>query len=126
MFVPVIGDFLVVGGGIAGASAGYFLAESGKVILLEMEGTLGYHSTGRSAALFSEYYGGAIVRALTLAGRSFLETPPTGFTRPLLRARPVLALCGIGSEARFEAALAEGSTAGALSSRAPAWTSEAS
>src|SRR5512142_3337319 len=60
-------DFLVVGGGIAGASVGYFLAGSGSVTVLEMEAVPGYHSTGRSAALFTEYYGNDVVRALTRA-----------------------------------------------------------
>ena len=46
-------DFLVVGGGIAAASVGYWLAPHGRVILLERESQPGYHSTGRSAALFN-------------------------------------------------------------------------
>lgn len=111
MFDRMVSDFLVLGGGIAGASAGYFLARSGKVLLLEMEGALGYHSTGRSAALFSEYYGGSAVRALTAASRSFFTAPPAEFAGPLLRARPVLALCPAGSEERFAAVLADGLTA---------------
>ena len=49
-------DFLIIGGGMAGASAGYFLALRGRrVILLEQEDTCGYHTTGRSAALYSQY-----------------------------------------------------------------------
>ena len=40
----MVDDFLVVGGGIAGASAGYFLASSGRVTLLEMESAVGFHS----------------------------------------------------------------------------------
>lgn len=111
MFDRMTGDFLVLGGGIAGASAGYFLAESGKVLMLEMEDALGYHSTGRSAALFSEYYGGAAVRALTVASRSFFTAPPAGFAASLVRARPVLALGPADSEERFAAVLADGRTA---------------
>ena len=45
-------DFLVIGSGIAAASIGYFLAPHGRVTLLERESQPGYHSTGRSAALF--------------------------------------------------------------------------
>jgi D-arginine dehydrogenase len=107
----VAGDFLVVGGGIAGASAGYFLAGAGRVTLLEMEAAPGYHSTGRSAALFSEYYGNRVVRALTAASRQFYTSPPPGFTRPLLAPRGVLALCPHGAEDRFAAVLADGLTA---------------
>ena len=58
-------DIIIVGAGIAGASAGYFLSESYRVALLEREDQPGYHATGRSAALFTEAYGNASVRALT-------------------------------------------------------------
>ena len=73
-------DFLVVGAGIAGASIGYFLAPHGRVVLLERESQPGYHSTGRSAALFIENYGTPQVRALTCASRAFFEQPPPGFS----------------------------------------------
>ena len=72
-------DAIIIGAGIAGTSAGYFLAEHAKVIVLEREAQPGVHSTGRSAALFSETYGSAQVRALTRASRAFLERPPRGF-----------------------------------------------
>ena len=72
-------DFLVVGAGIAAASIGYALASRGTVVLLERESQPGYHSTGRSAALFIESYGTPQVRALTMASRAFLEQPPAGF-----------------------------------------------
>lgn len=104
-------DFLVLGGGIAGASAGYFLAAAGSVRLLEMEQLPGYHSTGRSAALFSEYYGGRVVRALTAASRPFFTAPPPGFARPLVSPRSVLALCPPGGKDRFAEALADGRSA---------------
>ncbi len=105
-------DFLVVGGGVAGASAAYFLSSSGSVTLLEMESALGHHSTGRSAALFSEYYGNRVVRALTAASRAFLTTPPDGFADgPLLAPRGVVALGPVGAEEAFEAVLAAGLTA---------------
>jgi D-arginine dehydrogenase len=104
-------DFLVIGGGIAGASAGYFLAGHGGVTLLEREALPGYHSTSRSAALFSEYYGNSAVRALTAASRPFHTSPPPGFTAPLVSPRGVLALCPHGGEKRFEEALAAGLTA---------------
>ena len=104
-------DFLVVGGGVAGASAGYHLARSARVTLLEMEPAPGYHSTGRSAAVFSEYYGNHVVRALTAASRAFYTFPPPGFNRPLLSPRGTIALCPHGAEKQFAAALASGSAA---------------
>ena len=107
----MVSDFLVIGGGMAGASAGYFLAASGSVTLLEMESAPGYHSTGRSAALFSEYYGNRAVRALTTASRQFFAAPPPGFGGPLLTPRGVLTLCPAGADERFATVLAEGLTA---------------
>jgi D-arginine dehydrogenase len=58
-------DCIVIGAGIAGAAAGYFLAPHLKVLLVEQEAQPGFHSTGRSAALFMESYGTTQVRALT-------------------------------------------------------------
>ena len=52
--MPLQADFLIIGGGIAGASVAYWLAPHGRVILLERESQAGYHSTGRSAAMFME------------------------------------------------------------------------
>ncbi len=86
-------DFLIVGGGIAGASAGYELAAHGSVVLLEREHVCGYHSTGRSAALFTEAYGNDTIRALARASRAFLEAPPAGFAaHDLLTPRGLLFL----------------------------------
>jgi len=81
-------DFIIIGGGIAGASTGYWLSKHARVIVLERESHPGYHSTGRSAALYTAAYGTTQVRALTLASRDFLDAPPTGFTEhPLLTPR---------------------------------------
>jgi D-arginine dehydrogenase len=68
----------VIGGGIAGVAAAYYLAERAEVVLLEAESTLAYHTTGRSAALLFESYGSPGVRPLTLASRSFFDNPPPG------------------------------------------------
>lgn len=73
-------DIVVVGAGIAGASAAYELAADRRTLLLERESVPGYHATGRSAAIFLETYGNAVVRALTAASRAFLEAPPPGFS----------------------------------------------
>jgi D-arginine dehydrogenase len=59
--------------------------------LVEMEDHPGYHSTGRSAAIFSESYGNGLIRDLTRASRPFFDAPPSGFTEaPLLKLRRVL------------------------------------
>lgn len=73
-------DFIIIGAGIAGASAGYELSRYGKTLLLEREDQPGYHSTGRSAAFFAETYGNATVRALTRGARPFFDSPPEGFS----------------------------------------------
>ncbi|AGI25723.1 NAD(P)/FAD-dependent oxidoreductase [Pseudomonas sp. MT3] len=81
-------DFLIIGGGIAGASTGYFLSRHGKVAVLEREAHAGYHSTGRSAALYTVAYGTPQVRALTAASREFFDNPPEGFAEhPILTPR---------------------------------------
>lgn len=72
-------DFLIIGGGIAGASVAYRLAPHGAVVLLEREVQPGMHATGRSAAFFAESYGGPRVQPLTAASRRFLEGPPGVF-----------------------------------------------
>ncbi|ORL63580.1 NAD(P)/FAD-dependent oxidoreductase [Pseudomonas putida] len=81
-------DYIIVGAGIAGASTGYWLAAHGRVLVLERESQPGYHSTGRSAALYTAAYGTPQVRALTLASRAFFDHPPSGFAEhPLLTPR---------------------------------------
>lgn len=66
-------DIIVIGAGIAGASVAAHLAETHKVMVLEMEERPGYHSTGRSAAMFEPNYGPAPIRALTRAARGVFE-----------------------------------------------------
>lgn len=75
-------DFLVIGGGIAGLSAGARLSGYGAVAVLEAEDALGYHSSGRSAALFEENYGPPSVTALNRAGAQFLKAENGGYLTP--------------------------------------------
>ena len=101
-------DVVIVGAGIAGASAAYFLAAHRRVILLEREAQPGYHTTGRSAALFSEAYGNATVRALTRASREFFASPPAGFAdHPLLSPRGHLIFCRADQKDELDAAAAD-------------------
>ena len=85
-------DFLIIGGGIAGASAAYELSSRGRVVLLEREAQPGYHSTGRSAALYTETYGNAAIRALTGGSRPFYDAAvASGFAEhPVLTPRGVV------------------------------------
>lgn len=92
-------DFIVIGGGIAGASAAYELSAAGRVILLEMESAPGYHATGRSAAVLSENYGPLVWSRLVTASRAFLENPPEGFADvPLVAPRGALFLAREGEQ----------------------------
>jgi D-arginine dehydrogenase len=100
-------DFIVVGAGVSGASVADALAAYGSVALLEAETTPGYHSTGRSAALYTPHYGGPVVRKVNTLSRHFFLAPPDGFCdAPLLARRGALALAGPGREAALEPALA--------------------
>ncbi len=81
-------DFIIIGAGIAGASTGFWLSAHGRVLVLERESLPGYHSTGRSAALYTVAYGSPQVRALTAASRAFFDAPPAGFSEhPILSPR---------------------------------------
>lgn len=81
-------DVIVIGAGIAGASAAAELAEDAAVTLLEMEAQPGYHATGRSAAYFAAAYGKRVVRDFTACCEGFFRRPPDGFSEvPLMRAR---------------------------------------
>ena len=66
-------DFAIVGAGIAGASLAAGLAAHGTVLMLEGEERAGYHATGRSAAFWTESYGGPLVQPLTTASFDFLD-----------------------------------------------------
>ncbi|HEV7266279.1 MAG TPA: FAD-binding oxidoreductase [Falsiroseomonas sp.] len=120
-------DAIVVGAGMAGATAAAQLAlthrvapeargrkvapeaRGMKVALLEAEESAGYHSTGRSAAIWILNYGPPDVRRLTGASRSFFEAPPPGFAAaPLLARRPVVTLAPVEQRGALEAMLAAG------------------
>jgi D-arginine dehydrogenase len=95
-------DVLIVGAGIAGAAVAYWLAPHARVIVLERESQPGYHSTGRSAALFMESYGAPQVRALTMASNRFLWQPPPGFApQPLLSPRGAMMVAAPGQESQL-------------------------
>jgi D-arginine dehydrogenase len=103
--LPRTADAVVVGAGIAGASAGWALAERGAgIVILETEATAGHHATGRSAALLMESYGGPRISALVRASRSLLTEPPEGFAdHPLTAPRGTLWIADADHEGRLRA-----------------------
>lgn len=101
-------DFAIVGAGIAGVSAAFHLAPKAKVIVLEREHVAAYHTTGRSAALHSETYGSAEIRAITVASGRFYRNPPQGFAdHPLLTPRGALIAGRTGQKAALQKAAAD-------------------
>ncbi|WP_267395216.1 FAD-dependent oxidoreductase [Sphingomonas sp. GC_Shp_1] len=74
-------DIAIVGAGMAGASLAAALGARARVLMLEAEDQPGYHATGRSAAFWSETYGGPGVQPLTSASESALREG--GFLAPL-------------------------------------------
>jgi D-arginine dehydrogenase len=102
-------DFLVIGAGISGAAAAYELAAHGKVLVLETESAPGYHTTGRSAALFTKNFGNRVVRAFNHAALPFLAAPPAGFAdHPLLTPRGALTTGTAEQRPEIDALLALG------------------
>lgn len=101
-------DFVVVGAGIAGASVAWQLAGRASVLVLERETQPGYHSTGRSAALYLEHYGPPQVQALTRASRAFYTAPPADFMpEPVLSPRGALYVARADQREQLDAAYAE-------------------
>jgi len=80
--VPTHYDIAVIGAGVAGLSAAYFLSQQARVIVLEMESQPAYHSSGRSAAMYIEGYENSVVSELTSAARQFFFSPPALTTPP--------------------------------------------
>ncbi len=101
-------DVIVIGGGIAGISLAGRLAGRARVTVLEREPVLAYHTTGRSAAMFTEAYDNERVRACTRESRPFYENPPPGFSEvPLLHPRIVLSIAQPHEEAELAERIAE-------------------
>lgn len=99
-------DHVIIGAGIAGASMAFELCEIGTVALIEAEAQPGYHSTGRSAALFTPNYGNQIVRRINALSAPFFRNPPEGFAEhPLLTPRGLLTIAPPGQEDGLESIL---------------------
>ena len=91
-------DIIVIGGGIAGISAAARLSKHASVTVLEAESALGYHASGRSAALFEQNYGCASVKALNHASADYHHNANGGYLTP----RGFLILSRDGEDEGFE------------------------
>ncbi|WP_313135474.1 NAD(P)/FAD-dependent oxidoreductase [Paracoccus jeotgali] len=80
-------DVIIIGGGIAGVSAGALIASGAQVTLLESESMIGHHTTGRSAAMFIRNYGGPAVARLNEIAEAVFENPEGITDQPLLTPR---------------------------------------
>lgn len=102
-------DIVVIGAGIAGATAAAHLSAHRRVALIEAEAVAGYHTTGRSAALWLQNYGPHDVRELSRLSRAFFENPPPGFASiPLMRQRAVLLVATEAQLPHLDEAIREG------------------
>ncbi len=95
-------DVLVIGGGIAGISAAAEIAADARVTVLEGEAALGYHATGRSAAIFIRNYGNAVLRKLNAMAEPVYASAGYLADDPLLSPRGALSLAYDGEEQAFE------------------------
>jgi D-arginine dehydrogenase len=101
-------DVIVIGAGIAGAGIAWELAADASVLLLEAEERPGFHTTGRSAAVYLKGYGNEVIRDLTAASEAFFEGPPEGFTTAaLVKPRGALTLVRDDQLERLEPTLRE-------------------
>ncbi len=101
-------DFIIVGAGIAGVSVAYHLSPHARVLILERENVAAYHTTGRSAALHSETYGSAEIRAITVASGRFYRNLPAGFAdHPVLTPRGALIVGRADQSAAMDKAQAD-------------------
>jgi D-arginine dehydrogenase len=99
-------DVAIIGAGMAGASLAHSIGRDLKVLLLEGEDQPGYHATGRSAAFWTESYGGPLVQPLTTASGAFLFEPPMSFSeRGFLHARSALHIGRAGDEPKLNSML---------------------
>lgn len=89
-------DIAIVGAGMAGTSLAAELAGQGRILVFEAEAAPGYHATGRSAAFWTESYGGPGIQPLTTASGPWLHA--NGFLKP----RGALTIARAGQEDGLE------------------------
>lgn len=107
----ITADIAIIGAGMAGASLAAAIGDTARVVLIEAEAHPGYHATGRSAAFWSETYGGPAIQPLTTASQAFLEQG--GYLHP----RGSLTIARAGDEALLDQFIQEFAGSGVFLSR---------
>jgi len=107
----ITADIAIIGAGMAGASLAAAIGDAADVVVIEAESNPGYHATGRSAAFWSETYGGPAIQPLTTASHAFLAG--AGFLKP----RGSLSIGREEDEALLDAFLEEFAESGVLLER---------
>ena len=101
-------DYLIIGAGIAGTSAAYHMIHHGSCIILEREDQPGYHSTGRSAAVYTENYGPRVMRVMSKCSGDHLRNPPAGYSEvPLMHDRGAMFVAREDQVASIDALVSE-------------------
>jgi D-arginine dehydrogenase len=102
-------DVIVIGAGIVGAAAAAALGNTHRVALVEAEEQAGYHTTGRSAAIWIHNYGPPDVRVLTGLSREFFMNPPDDIgTDHLAVGRKIIYLAPPDQVAALDALIGQG------------------
>jgi D-arginine dehydrogenase len=108
MAEQIVADIAIIGAGIAGTGIAADLSRDFRVVMIEQEERPGYHSTGRSAALFIQNYGNSVIRALNRASAPlFLGADRDLFPHPLLTQRGFLAVADAETIDAHHALMAE-------------------
>ena len=92
-------DIVIIGGGIAGQSLAAALGGSARVVLLEGEETLSYHTSSRSASQMQLSYGPSVARALTAASLTLIPGIERVLGSSILSPRPLI-WCGLAGSPR--------------------------
>ncbi len=101
-------DIAIIGAGIVGASVAAGLGATHKVAIVEMEAQAGFHTTGRSAAIWIRNYGPADVRVLTGLSYDFYQNPPADIgTDTLAIGREILYLSPSDQTAALDALIGQ-------------------
>ena len=108
-------EVVIVGGGIAGASLAYFLSQKGvtNIMLLERESSVGYHSSGRSAAISREWNEDPVMLQFKRISHRFFRNLPDDFSDvPIMDTAGVLDVVGPEDVSRIQHTVQQSQDAG--------------